>query len=56
MKDVGKYYGHLVYFATIYYYYILWSFVIFCCHLVYLTRFNLLYQEKSGNPGRFENC
>jgi hypothetical protein len=38
---------------------ILWSFVIFYGHfvyvvrgnLVYFSRFGILYQEKSGNPG-----
>jgi hypothetical protein len=34
MKDVGKFYGHLVYFVVI---------------LVYCSHFDVLYQEKSGN-------
>jgi hypothetical protein len=42
MEDVGSilspfglFYGQLVYFS----------------HLVYFSRFGILYQEKSGNPG-----
>jgi hypothetical protein len=30
--------------------FILWSFGIFCGHLVYFPRLGMLYQEKSGNP------
>jgi hypothetical protein len=30
---------------------ILWPFGTFCGHLVYFSRFGMLYQEKSGNPG-----
>jgi hypothetical protein len=55
MEDVGVFYGHLVYYAAIWY--ILWQFGIFCGHLVYCmviwyiySRFGMLYQEKSGNP------
>jgi hypothetical protein len=60
MVDVGIFYGNLFYFTTIKYtylptswqflyfvaiWYILWSFgTIF-------SRFGMLYQEKSGNPG-----
>jgi hypothetical protein len=36
--------------------YILWSFGIFCGHLVYLPRFGMLYQEKSGNPDSNPSC
>jgi hypothetical protein len=35
MKDVGKFYGHLVYFVVT---------------LVYFPRFGMLYKETSGNP------
>jgi hypothetical protein len=31
--------------------YILWPFGIFYGYLVYFSRFGMLYQEKSGNPG-----
>jgi hypothetical protein len=46
MEDVGILYGHLVYFTPVWY--ILRPFGIF---YGYLTRFGMLYQEKSGNPG-----
>jgi hypothetical protein len=29
----------------------LWAFGIFYRHLIYFSRFGMLYQEKSGNPG-----
>jgi hypothetical protein len=38
----------LVYFMEIWS--ILWTFGIFCGNLVYIYRFGMLYQEKSGNP------
>jgi hypothetical protein len=49
MKDVGKFYGHLVYFSAISY--ILWPFGIFYGHLVYIFcgRFGTFFL-KSGNP------
>jgi hypothetical protein len=55
MEDVGKFHRLLVYFTAIRY--ILWTFGIFCGNLsgsmyVYLSRFGLLSQEKSGNPGQ----
>jgi hypothetical protein len=31
--------------------YILWTFGIFCGKLVYFSRFDMLKQEKAGNPG-----
>jgi hypothetical protein len=31
--------------------YILWPFGIVCGHLVYFSRFGMLYQQKSGSPG-----
>jgi hypothetical protein len=48
MKDVGKFYGHLVYFTAISY--ILWPFGIFYGHFgTYISpHFGMLYQEKSG--------
>jgi hypothetical protein len=49
MKDVGKFYGHFVYFTAIWY--SLWPFGIFCGHLGIFSHFGMLYQEKSGNPG-----
>jgi hypothetical protein len=49
MEDVGILYNHLVF---------LWPFGIysklfgiFYGYLVYFSRFGMLYQEKSGNPG-----
>jgi hypothetical protein len=47
-KDVGKFYGHLVYFTAVPY--ILWPFDIFWVILVRLSRFGILRREKSGNP------
>jgi hypothetical protein len=47
IKNVGKFYGHSIYFAAIYN---LWPFVGI---LVYFPSLGLLYQEKSGNPGVF---
>jgi hypothetical protein len=57
MENLGIFYDHLVYFTAI------WSILrpleIFYGHLVYFvliwyifTRFGILDQEKSGNPGR----
>jgi hypothetical protein len=40
----GLFYGHSVDVMAI---------SIFYGHLVYLSRFGMLYQDKSGNPGRF---
>jgi hypothetical protein len=39
----GLFYGHLVYLRPL---------GIFCGHLVNVSRFGMLYQEKSGNPGQ----
>jgi hypothetical protein len=33
--------------------YILWTFGIVRGHLVYFSRFSILYEEKSGNPGMY---
>jgi hypothetical protein len=49
MEDVGIFFGHLVHFMV--FCYILWTFGIVCGDLVYVSRFVILYQEKSGNPG-----
>jgi hypothetical protein len=49
MKDVYTFYGHLVHFMV--FCYILWTFGIVCGNLVYFSRFGILYQEISGNPG-----
>jgi hypothetical protein len=49
-------YGHLVSFMAIRYSLwpfvtcIVWPFGIFCGHLVYFSRFGMLYKEKFGNP------
>jgi hypothetical protein len=48
MEDVGIFYGHLVYFTSIWY--ILWPSGICYGHLEYFSRFGMLYREKSGNP------
>jgi hypothetical protein len=46
------------YFTAIWYtyftaiWYILMPFGMFCGNLVYFSRFGMLYQEKSGNPGQ----
>jgi hypothetical protein len=50
VEDVGIFYGHLVHFTV--FWYILLTFGIVCGNLVYFSRFGILYQEKSGNPGR----
>jgi hypothetical protein len=52
IEDVGTIYGPLVYFTSIWY--ILWSFGIFYGYLEYFSRFGKLYQEKSGNPDRWD--
>jgi hypothetical protein len=50
MEDVGIVCSRFVYLLAIRY--ILWPFGIFNCHLVYFSRFGMLYKEKYGNPGR----
>jgi hypothetical protein len=56
MNDVGKFYGHLVYFSAIWSIFlqfgIFWSFGLFHGYLVYFPFVGMLYQEKSGNPAR----
>jgi hypothetical protein len=54
MDDVGIFYRHLVHFT--FFCYILWTFGIVRGNLVYFSRFGILYQEKSGNPGAGENA
>jgi hypothetical protein len=49
MEDVGIFYGHLVHFMV--FCYILWTFGMIRGNLVYFSRFGILYQETSGNPG-----
>jgi hypothetical protein len=49
MEDDGIFYGHLVHFTV--FCYILLTFGIVRGNLVYFSRFGILYQEKSGNPG-----
>jgi hypothetical protein len=48
-EDVGIFYYHLAYFTSIWY--ILWQLAIVYGYVVYFSRFGMLYQEKSGNPG-----
>jgi hypothetical protein len=45
----GLIYGHLVYFMGIWS--ILLTYCIFCGNLVQFSRFGMMYQEESGNPG-----
>jgi hypothetical protein len=47
MEDVGRFYGHLVYFTATWQ--TLWTFGIFCGNLRHFSRLGMLYQEKSGN-------
>jgi hypothetical protein len=49
MENLGVFYDHLVYFTAIGN--ILWPFGIFCG---IFSRFGILDQEKSGNPGSYE--
>jgi hypothetical protein len=49
MEDVGIFYGHLAHFTV--FCYILWTFDIVRGNSVYFSRFGILHQEKSGNPG-----
>jgi hypothetical protein len=48
MEHVGKLYGHLEYFTSIWY--ILWTFSYFVADWYILPRLGILCQEKSGNP------
>jgi hypothetical protein len=49
MEDDGIFYGHLVHFTV--FCYILLTIGIVRGNLVSFSRFGILYQEKSGNPG-----
>jgi hypothetical protein len=49
IEDDGIFYGRLVHFTV--YCYILWTLDTARGNLVYFSRFGILYQEKSGNPG-----
>jgi hypothetical protein len=48
MKDVGKFYGHFVYFIDIWY--IVWPFGIFCGQFGKFFPFWYVVPKKSGNP------
>jgi hypothetical protein len=50
MENLGIFYDHLVYFTANEN--SLRPFGIFCGNLVYFSRFGILDQEKSGNPGQ----
>jgi hypothetical protein len=50
MKDVRIFYGHRVHFTV--FCYILRTLDNVLGNLVCFSRFGILYQEKSGNPGR----
>jgi nitrate reductase gamma subunit len=50
MEDVSIFYGHLVHFAICVIFY--GHLVLFVEALVYFSRFGILYEDKSGNPGR----
>jgi hypothetical protein len=52
-EDVGIFYGHLVNFTA--FWYILWTFGIFCGNLVYFSRFGIFFHEKSGNLAWFDS-
>jgi hypothetical protein len=49
MEDAGIFYRHLVHFTV--FCYVLWIFGTVCRNLVYFSRFGILFEEKSGNPG-----
>jgi hypothetical protein len=49
MEDVGVFYGHLVHLMV--FYYIFRTFGTVRGNLVYFSRFGILFQEKSSNPG-----
>jgi hypothetical protein len=51
MKDVGKFYSHLVYFTA--FLYCSLPFVIFYGHFIIFFKFCYVVQEKSGNPGSY---
>jgi hypothetical protein len=46
MQDVGIFYGQLVHFTAIWY-----TLSISSSFGIFISRFGMLYQEKSGNPG-----
>jgi hypothetical protein len=52
-EDDGIFYGHLVHFTV--FCYISWTFGIVRGNLVYISRFGILFQEKSGNPALDKN-
>jgi hypothetical protein len=54
MEAVCIFYSHIFYFMVKWY--ILRPFCTFCAHLVYFSRFGILYRKKSGNPGLVSNC
>jgi hypothetical protein len=51
MKNAGIFFGHLEYFTVIWY--ILWPFGNVVVTWYIFSRFGILCQEKSGNPGPF---
>jgi hypothetical protein len=52
MKDVGKFKRHFVYFTAVWYTYCMpiWYILLSFWHIFF--RFGMLYQEKSGSPGK----
>jgi hypothetical protein len=50
INNLGIFYDHFVYFTAIGN--ILWPVGTFCAHLVRFSGFGIMFQEKSGNPGR----
>jgi hypothetical protein len=48
LEDIGILYGHMVYFAAIWY--ILWPFGTFCGHLVFFIVVWCIFY-RFGNPG-----
>jgi hypothetical protein len=47
MENVCIFYGRLEYLTSIWYF--VWPFGTFCGQLVYIFRFGMLWQDKSGN-------
>jgi hypothetical protein len=50
LENVNIFYSHWEYFTHIWI--ILWPVGTFCAHLVRFSGFGIMFQEKSGNPGR----
>jgi hypothetical protein len=53
LENVNIFYGHLEYFAEIWE--VLWPFGKFVLIWYIFPVFGIVYQEKSGNPGQYDN-